>query len=236
MENEQKASENQESSEKLIAGKYKSQEELVKAAKESEKRVLELQESLDREQRVNILLAQEPKAEPKPVEESRPIPSNLASVIGDEAAAAVSDYVSLERKRILEEAENKIQNVVSTSETARTFTDRFYTKYEKLRGFEDEVDNASRSLQSDLGARIQGMKPEVLMAEVAKRAKEIISENRKKYTSEKVLHVASGETKEPQIEAKDAPTSPKTEEERTRAYFEEELKSQNDKRSKPLRG
>ena len=226
------------SEEKLIFGKYKTPEEAEQAHKEMERKNAEISEALDREQRLNALLGTEDRqTTPEPASEpAQYAPVPLANVFDEEQAKAVQTLLEQQRQQISQETARTINRTVTTMESRRAAEEQFFALYPNLKPFKREVDEEARRLATELGDRVQKVPFETLSGEVAKRVTEHLTEQKKRL-SKSALHLETGSPSEPTVEVvkEDAPTSVE-EAERTKEYFDDEVREFNKKKFKPLRG
>lgn len=233
---EDKTPETQDKSEEqeLIAGKFKSQEELVKAYEEAEKRTTELSESLDREQRLNHLLASEEKLEtPEPDEPVQYAP--LTNVFDEDQANAFQSALKSHQDNILKQTQRLIHQAVTSVESRRQATEKFYGQYPELKGFEREVDEEADRLTRELGERVQRVPFERLAQEVASRTKSRLNEAKKRLTKS-AMHFEGGEVSEPAPPVKEENAQSSSTDERLKDYFDSEVKALRQKQSKSLWG
>lgn len=229
---EEKTPETQDTSEEeLLLGKYKSQEEMEAAFKEMERKQTELSEALDREQRLNSLLASEEKQEPEVQAED----VNLTEYFDEDQAKIFQKALKAEREKIISQTQQYVQAAVSNLETKRTNEDKFYREYKELRGFEREVDEEASRLAQELGDRRNRIPFETLAQEVAKRTKARLAEQRVRL-SKSTLHVEGAASKEPEPSVKEESVKPQSEDERLAEFFKDEVPEFDKKKLNSLGG
>lgn len=220
---------NDEGGEKLILGKYKTQEEVFAALEQAEKQNNDLKEALDREQRLNQLL-DSVKDEPiKKTEQT--FQSEFPDLFDDEdKAKRFNEVLQTREQAIWQRVGSLVEQKVSSYEARRNANEMFYKKYPDLKDFSHIVDSHATSLGKELGAKSATIPFDKLAAEVASRVKAELGDIKKKLTKNS-LYVESGSSGEPNFESDDKPRKSSSEEERAMKYFQEEANLKNSKKN-----
>lgn len=231
----QDTSKEETSEETLIYGKYKTQEEAEAAFKELERSATESKEALDREQRLNALLATEDRSQPQEPQQEQANYQSLNQVFDEETTQAVSQMMQQEREKTIAQARAESRRMIEDYQVRQDTEKKFYKEYDDLQSFKDDVDSEANRLALELGERASKVPMKDLMKEVAKRTREKLSAQKSKLTKSP-LYVENGEVVEPTVEPKDKVSAPTTETERTQKFFDEEVTAFNERKFKPLRG
>jgi len=233
---EAKTPENQDTSEEqpLIFGKYKTQEEAEAAFKEMERSSTEAKEALDREQRLNALLATEDHKQPQQ-EQPAPQYTGLQNVFDEEQAQAVSGMLQQQRQEVIRQMRQEGRAMMDSYKVRQDSERDFYNDYKDLSHFKDDVDSEANKLALELGERASKVPLKDLMKEVAKRTREKLAVQKSKLTKS-TLHVEGGEVHEPIVEFEPKEAKPTTEDERTKEFFDKEVGAFNERQTKTLRG
>lgn len=166
---DEKTPETQDTSEKLIFGKYKTQEEAENAFKEMERRQSDLSEQLDRTTRflelTQIEKDKEPEMKDTPIDNLLPVDENV-----DENIRA---YLAKVGETIKETVKNEVISTIGKAlgerERQKTLEDKFYGLHPDLKGAKRLVDYIAYDLRQELGNR--PINEEAAIAEVAKRTR-----------------------------------------------------------------
>ena len=222
--------------EALFFGKYKTKEEAETAFKEMERDRTESKEALDREQRLNALLASESHTQPR-YEETQPASryTSLQNVFDEEQTQAVSQLLAQERAQILEQVRAEGRNMLDDYKVRQDTETKFYQDYKDLNYFKEDVDAEANKLAIELGVKASKIPLKDLMKEVAKRTREKLATQKSKLTKTP-LHVEDGEVVEPNVTLKSSKPKESSEAERTQAFFDDEVTAFNERKFKPLRG
>ena len=232
MDKNKSNSENQgddEGGEKLILGKYKSQEEAFAALEQAEKQNNDLKEALDREQRLNQLLDSVKDEPEQKVDQT--FHNEYPDLFEDEAKAKKFNEVLQTREQaIWQRVGSLVDQKVQQERAKMNAHEQFYKKYPDLKDFTHIVDSHATALGKELGAKSANVPFDKLAAEVASRVKAELGEMKKKLTKNS-LYVEGSSSGEPSFDSDNKVTKPSSEEERALKYFQDEVKLKNEKKN-----
>lgn len=220
---------NENGGEKLILGKYRTNEEAFAALEQAEKEKNDLKEALDREQRVNQLLD---SVREEPAQKQEQVLSNQYPELfeDEEKARKFNEVLQTREQAIWQRVGSLVEQKVQLHEARRNANEQFYKKYPELKDFSHIVDSHATALGKELGAKSAQVPFDKLAAEVAARAKAEMNDLKKKLTKNS-LYVESGNSSEPNFGGEEKEPSTSSEESRASKYFQDEVKARNDKKN-----
>lgn len=225
-------SQDNQGSDKLIMGKYKTQEEAFAALEHLEKTNNDLKEALDREQRLNQLLDSAKEPEPRPTQSTSDYSAEYSDLFEDEGKSKrLKSLLDTHEQNIMHKVGTALERKLEIMEARRQANIQFYKKYPELEPFKDQVDMEAQRLGEELGPKSKHASFDSLAKEIASRVKTNLAETKKKLNTSSLLHVEGGSSSEPSqnVGSKDAEVSSETD--RLEKYMKDEVAEKNKKRN-----
>lgn len=168
MENDNKTpGENQDTSEKLLLGKYKTMEEVAAAMQEQQRKMTELSSQLDAERSVNRLFEETNSTTKK---NGGYEPTELPPTVDEDTAKWFETQAQRIRQLAVHDAVSQVGEILS----ARELVNNFYREHPDLDNFRDIVRTEYDRMKSERNGKLQNT-PEV-MNEVSRRARQRVQE------------------------------------------------------------
>lgn len=220
---------------KLVDGK--TIEQIIAENKALTSQVNNLNESLNREKRVNELIEQSA--------------GQGGGNAGHDAGVSMADYglefsdenqkkkfesfVEARDQAIYRKVDTLVDQKIGMRDKMRSNEDYFYKRYPKLKGFEADVNRFAAEVQQKYGKQAAAMPKDTLFKEVAEKVVDYHKTIASRY-NKSTVHIEGGSMEEHGEPVENRDTAPKqtTEEERAAAYFDKEVPKLNAKKQTPM--
>lgn len=220
--------------EKLYDGK--TIEQILAENKGLTSQVNNLNESLNREKRVNELLEGADQGGGHAGSDAGQSMADYGLEFSDEnQKKKFESFVEARDQAIYRKVDSLVDHKISTRDKMRSNEDYFYKRYPKLRGFEADVNRFAAEVQAKYGKQAAAMPKDTLFKEVADKVVDYHKTIASRY-NKSTVHIEGGSMEEhgEPVESRDTAPKQTTEEERAQAYFDKEVPKLNAKKQTPM--
>ena len=229
------ANQGQAGGEKLIDGK--TVEQILAENKNLTSQVNNLNESLNREKRVNELIEQGT--------------GHGGGNAGNDTGVSMADYglsfedenqkkkfesyVEANNQAIYRKVDSLVDQKIGQRDKMKSNEEYFYKRYPKLKGFEADVNRFAAEIQAKYGKQAAAMNKDDLFKEVASKVVDYHKTVAERYTKSTV-HIEGGSLEEhgEPVEMRDNKPKTTSEEDRAKAFFDKEVPDMNKKKLTPM--